>query len=266
MTTPTGSEPDTASATSSSFKRWLPLLVLLLAVAVVLVMGWHKQLTIETVVANRARLRAFVSEHEGVAILGYMGIYAAVVAASLPGGALLTLVGGLLFGWLVGGLATVVAATIGATAIFLIARTALGELLAARAGPALSKLRLGFQQNALNYLLFLRLVPAFPFFLVNLAAALLGMPLGTYVLGTFLGIIPATFAFASAGAGLDSVIASAEAGYRACVAAQGAAACKLTVNLSNLVNTETKIAFVLLGIVALIPVALKHWSKRHANA
>ncbi len=96
--------------------------------------------------------------------------------------------------------------------------------------------------------------------------ALLGVPLRTYVIGTFFGIIPGTFAFASAGAGLDGVIASAKAEYAECVAAHGASACRLTIGLANLINTQTKIAFVLLGIVALIPVLLKTRSNRHANA
>lgn len=251
---------------SGALRRWLPLLVLAAVAALVFAMGWHRQLTIENIAANRDRLQELIAAHKVLALLAYVVIYTATVSLSLPGSLLLTLTGGLLFGWFVGGLATVVAATIGATIIFLIARTALGETLARKAGPSLVKLSDGFQRNALSYLLFLRLVPAFPFFLVNLAPALLGVPLRTYVIGTFFGIIPGTFAFASAGAGLDGVIASAKSQYEACVTAQGAAACKLTISLSNLINTQTKIAFVLLGLVALIPVAFKSWSKRHANA
>ena len=255
-----------ATAPASPLRRWLPLVVLAAIAVLVFAMGWHRQLTIDNIAANRDRLQGVIAEHKVLALLAYVTIYAAAVSVSLPGSLLLTLTGGLLFGWFVGGLATVVAATIGATIIFLVAKTALGESLAGRAGPAIAKLRDGFQRNALSYLLFLRLVPAFPFFLVNLAPALLGVPLRTYVVGTFFGIITGTFAFASAGAGLDGVIASAKAQYEACVASQGAAACKLTINLSNLINTQTKIAFVLLGVVALIPVAFKTWSKRHANA
>ena len=101
---------------------------------------------------------------------------------------------------------TVVAATIGATIIFLIAKSSFGEALAAKAGPWIGKLRKGFQENALSYLLFLRLVPAFPFVVVNLAPALLGVPLRTYVIGTLFGIIPGTTAYSMAGAGLGSVV------------------------------------------------------------
>ena len=157
-------------------------------------------------------------------------VYAITVALSMPGGLVLTVAGGLLFGWLVGGLAAVVGATTGATIVFLVARTALGEALSERAGPWLAKLREGFKEEALSYMLFLRLVPAFPFWFVNIAPAMLGVPLRTYVIGTFFGIIPATFAFASAGAGLDSVIMAAKAEHAACVARKGRtpASCRST--------------------------------------
>lgn len=261
------SEPQPIPAPAPSlFRRLLPVLVLVGVAALVFAMGWHRHLTIESIAANRDRLQEFIRDHWAVALAAYVAIYASAVAVSVPGSLVMTLTGGLLFGWLVAGTATVVAATIGATVVFLVARSAFGETLAAKAGPSLAKLRDGFKRNALSYLLFLRLVPAFPFFLVNIAPALLGVPLRTYVLGTFFGIIPGTFAFASAGAGLDGVIASAKAEYAACVAEKGAAACKLTISLSNLINTETKIAFVLLGVVALIPVLLKNRSNRHANA
>ena len=97
----------------------------------------------------------------------------------------------------------------------------MGDTLSQRAGPWLAKLSEGFQKDALSYMLFLRLVPAFPFWFVNIAPAVLGVPLKTFVLGTFVGIIPATFAFASAGAGLDSVIMAAKNEHAACVAAEG---------------------------------------------
>jgi uncharacterized membrane protein YdjX (TVP38/TMEM64 family) len=102
-------------------------------------------------------------------------------------------------------LAAVIAATIGATLLFLAARTALGDVLRAKAGPGLRKLEDGFKRDALSYLLVLRLVPAFPFFLVNLAPAFLGVSLRTYLIGTFFGIMPGTFVFASVGAGLGAV-------------------------------------------------------------
>ena len=120
----------------------------------------------------------------------------AAVALSIPGAAILTITGGILFGWRVGGLAALLGATTGATIVFLIARGACGESILRRAGPLAGKLAQGFRAHAFNYLLFLRLVPVFPFWLVNLAPAVVGVRLATFVLATALGIIPATFAFA----------------------------------------------------------------------
>ena len=259
--------PASAAAKTSGLVRWLPLIVLALVMALVFAMGWHKYLSFKTIGVNYDTLKAYVAAHQLPAILLYMLIYIAVVALSLPGGLIMTLSGGLLFGWQTGAPATVIAATIGATLLFLVAKTSFGETLAAKAGPSLAKLRDGFKENALNYLLFLRLVPAFPFVVVNLAPALLGVPLGTYVLGTFLGIIPGTTAFSFAGAGLGSVVEAQNKVYQACLAkgpANPDVACPYSIDTSALVTKELLVAFALLGAVALIPVFLKRLRGRHA--
>jgi uncharacterized membrane protein YdjX (TVP38/TMEM64 family) len=232
----------------------------------VLALGWHDHLTIENVVEQRDRFHSVLAAHPVFSVLAYMAVYIMAVALSLPGGLILTVAGGLLFGPVVGGLAAVLAATIGATAVFLIARTAVGESFSKRAGPWMAKLGAGFREEALSYMLFLRLVPAFPFWFVNIAPAVLGVPLRTFVIGTFLGIIPATFAFATAGAGLDSVVIAAKEAYASCVALKGAHVCKMTIHASSLLTEELILALVLLGLVALIPVALKRWRKSHAAA
>ena len=255
------------AAESSGLARWLPLIVLALVMALVFAMGWHKYLSFKTIGVNYDTLKAYIAAHQLSAILLYMLIYIVVVALSLPGGLIMTLSGGLLFGWQIGAPATVIAATIGATLLFLVAKTSFGETLAAKAGSSLVKLRDGFKENALNYLLFLRLVPAFPFVVVNLAPALLGVPLGTYVLGTFLGIIPGTTAFSVAGAGLGSVVEAQNKVYQACLAKAPAnpdVACPYSIDTSALVTKELLAAFALLGAVALIPVLLKRLRGRHA--
>lgn len=248
---------------ASSLKRWLPLIALAGAMVLARVFGLQEYLSFKAIGQNFESMQAFIGSNFLAAIALYMLVYIAVVALSLPGGLFMTLTGGLLFGWQVGAPATIVAATIGATIIFLIAKTSFGEGLAAKAGPWIGKLKDGFNENALSYLLFLRLVPAFPFVVVNLAPALLGVPLRTYVLGTFLGIIPGTTAFSVAGAGLGSVVASQNEIYKACLAKNpggGDAACPYTIDTSALVTKELLAAFVLLGIVALIPIAMKRWS------
>jgi uncharacterized membrane protein YdjX (TVP38/TMEM64 family) len=157
---------------------------------------------------------------------------------------------------LVGGLATVVSATAGATIIFLVARSACGETLVRRAGPLAAKLADGFRADAFSYLLFLRLVPAFPFFLVNLAPALVGVKLSTFVIATAIGIVPATFAFAFLGSGLDSVIAAQEVTYRACLAS-GRGDCTLHFDIGMIATPRLLAALATLGAIALIPVIVK---------
>ena len=164
----------------------------------------------ESLKSNREMLLEFVKENGFWAIFLFGALYATVVAFSLPGGAIMTIAGGFLFGWVGGGLIVVVGATIGATVLFLIARTAVGGFLEARAGPFLRKMEDGFRRNALCYLLVLRLIPVFPFWLVNLVPALLGVSTTTYIDATFVGIIPGTFVYASVGNGLGALFDAGE--------------------------------------------------------
>ncbi|MEA2934292.1 MAG: hypothetical protein QOD74_938, partial [Variibacter sp.] len=196
---------------SSRIGKLGPVLLFAAAIALVFVMGWHRQLSLETLVRNRADLDALLQQNYASVVLGFFAIYVTAVALSLPGAVFLTIASGVLFGWIVGGVVTVVAATIGATLVFLIARSALADFVARRIGTKATKLAEGFRADSFNYLLFVRLVPFFPFWLVNLAAAVFGMSLGSFVLATALGIVPGTFAFAAFGAGLDSIIGSQEA-------------------------------------------------------
>ena len=260
----TQTPPQASEKTGFSFKRLLPLILLLIVMGVVIWQEWYLYISFERIVEHQAELERFVRDHYALAILAYMALYIVVVALSLPGGALLSITGGFLFGLILGGLATVVAATIGASIIFLIAKTSLGEPLAARAGPWLEKLRQGFQENALSYLLFLRLVPAFPFWLVNLAPAVLGVKLRTYIFGTFFGIIPGSFAFTFLGVGLQSIIDQQRSEYEACIAERGELACEFAFSPAGLVTTEMLLAFTALGVVALIPIALRKLrAKKH---
>ncbi len=262
------SMPAHETKAASGLGRWLPLIALAALMALVFAMGWHKYLSFKTIGLNYESLKTYIASNTVTALMAYMLVYIAVVALSLPGGLIMTLAGGLLFGWQLGAPATIVAATIGATLLFLVAKTSFGEALAAKAGPSLASLREGFKENALSYLLFLRLVPAFPFVIVNLAPALLGVPLSTYVLGTFLGIIPGTTAFSFAGAGLGSVVEAQNASYQSCLASAPAnpdTACPYVIDTSALVTKELLAAFALLGVVALIPIALKRWKGRHAK-
>jgi len=255
------------SPPASAIKRWLPLGVFVGFAGFAYWQGWFDYLTLEQVAKNRGELRTLVADHYLWAVLGFGAIYVAVTALSLPAASLITITGGFLFGWFVAGLIAVAAATAGATIVFLIAKTSFGDALRAKAGPKLTKLAKGFSDDALSYLLFLRLVPAFPFWLVNLAPAFLGVRLSTFVIGTFVGIIPGTFAFAFLGAGFDKIIAEQEMAYQACLKSGDQAVratCSFSINPGALLNTELIMAFVALGVIALIPVALKRWRSRSA--
>ncbi len=204
--------------------------------------GLDDYLTVETLREHRDALRAAVDGHVLLAPAIFMAMYAAAVAFSLPGGAAMTIAGGFLFGNVVGTAYVVVAATVGASAIFLAARTALGEPLRARAGPWLGRLEAGFQRNAFSYLLVLRLVPLFPFFVVNLVPAFLGVRLAPYVGATFVGIVPATFVYASVGAGLGSLF-EADGEFTA----------------AGILTPEIVTALVGLALLALVPVVYRRY-------
>lgn len=187
-------------------RRYLPLLIIAAALGLFLALGGADYLRLEALTARYDDLRAAVLANRLLAGVVFVLVYAALVAISFPGAWVLTVIGGLLFGTLAGGALAVVGATAGATLIFLAARSAFAETLKAKAGPRIAKLRDGFEANALSYLLTLRLVPVFPFFLINIAAGIFGMPLLSYVLATGAGIIPGTFVYASVGAGAGAII------------------------------------------------------------
>ncbi|AVO47238.1 TVP38/TMEM64 family protein [Phreatobacter cathodiphilus] len=183
--------------------------IALAAVAVLVGLRWSgvaDYLSLETLRAHRGTLTAWVAANGVLAAAAFVAVYTAAVAFSVPGAVFLTLSGGFLFGAALGTALTVTAATIGATLVFLLARTLFGADALDRLGPQAARLAAGIRRDAASYLLVLRLVPLFPFFLVNLVPAFVGVPLATYVITTFVGVIPATAVFSLAGAGLGSVL------------------------------------------------------------
>ena len=229
-----------AGRTGAVLRKILPLLALAAVAGVILWFDLDRYLTFSALKEHRHALIAFVDEQMALAVLTYIVVYALATAVSLPGGAILSVAGGFLFGAWLGTLWIVMAATIGATAIFLIARTALGGPLRRRAGPALRRMEDGFSKNAFSYLLTLRLIPLFPFFLVNLVPAFLGVTLRTYVIATAVGVIPGAFVFASSGVGLGSVFDSSE-----------------SFSASSVLTPEILVALTGLGLLSLLPVVYK---------
>lgn len=248
--------PPSAGRPRGAIRRLLPLLAIILIAAVVYGCFGSGVISLEALVRHRAAIANFVSAHRALAVLAYVFLYIVTVALSLPGAAFLTVAGGLLFGLLLGAAAAVVGSTAGATLIFLAARSALGEPLLKRVGPRALKLVEGFRADALSYLLFLRLVPAFPFFLVNLVPAFAGVRLSIFVLATALGVIPGALVYAFAGTGLDSVIGAQKDAYDACLAA-GRTDCYLSFDARAILTPELIGALIALGLLALLPVVVK---------
>lgn len=226
-------------------KRFVPLAILACLAGLAFAFDLHQYLTIDTLRDQRLTLQAYVAENLVAAALAFAAAYAAVVALSLPGATIMTVAGGFLFGTLAGGALAVVSATVGAALVFLAARTVIGDWLKTRAGPFLRRMEEGFHANAFHYLLFLRLVPAFPFWAVNLVPALVGVPLRTFVGATALGIIPGTFVFAAFGAGIGDVFDTGG-----------------EVRLADALNPTLLAALVGLGLLALLPVLLRQRRNR----
>ncbi len=250
-----------APKTSFSPSRLALLGVLITLMVAFFVSGGIDYLSLSVLAENRQFLADFVEDNFFEAISLFVLIYVVVVALSVPGAAVLTLSGGFLFGVLLGTFLVLVAATSGAVILFLIAKTALGEPLARKAGPALQTLRQGFAENAFSYLLFLRLMPVFPFWLVNLAPALLGVSLPIYITATFIGIIPGSFAYAFLGTGLDSILVKQQKIYAECVEKSQKIGekidCTATPGSADLITIEILAAFGVLALVALSPIVIK---------
>ncbi|WP_208976303.1 TVP38/TMEM64 family protein [Polycladidibacter stylochi] len=233
----------------STMKRWIPLLVIAALAVMAYALGWYQHISLEELIRNRNDLNAELARSPLYFITAYMVIYILLTALSFPGAAFLTIVGGFFFGLVLGVTLSVVSASLGATIVFWAAQTAFGQTLAKRAGPLAQKMAKGFENNAFNYLLFLRLCPIFPFWAVNIAPALLKVPLRTFLITTFLGIIPGSFAYVFIGTGLESVILAQEAANEGCLTDNSC-----HIELEALVTPHLVWGLLFLAFVSLIPV------------
>jgi len=228
--------------------RLLPLAILAGGLAAFFLAGGQQYLSLGTLEHHHETLKAFVGQSGWLAVVAFIGVYALATAFSVPGGALLTVVGGFLFGTSAGTVYVVLGATVGACAVFLAARTASGDILRRKAAGWISRLEKGFRDDAFSYLLFLRLIPLFPFWLINLVPAFLGVPLRIYALATLIGIIPGAFVYASVGNGVGAVL---EAGGKP--------------DLAVIFSPEILIPIVGLGILALLPVLYRRLIRRRTR-
>lgn len=243
-------ERETATRkTRLSLSRAAPLVILIAGLIAFFALGLHNYLSFEILRENTEMLSLWVERSYVLAASAYILVYVIVVAFSLPGGAVMSMTGGFLFGWIAGIFYILIGATIGATVLFLAAKTALGDALRNRTKGAIRKLEDGFRENAFNYLLFLRLVPALPFWIVNLVPAFLGVSLRTYVLATFIGIIPGAAVYSSIGNGLGAVFD--EGG---------------TPDLGLIFNPQILIPIIALAVLALVPVLYQNYAKAKSMA
>ncbi|QWV93896.1 TVP38/TMEM64 family protein [Geomonas oryzisoli] len=214
-----------------NLKKMLIVVAAAGAAALFFYLDLQRFLTLAALKANRQALAGYYAAHQGTSVALFMAIYILQTALSLPGAAVLSLAAGALFGVLAGTVYAVCAATIGATLAFLVTRYLLRDAVAGRFGARLEGLNRELEQRGWNYLLFLRLVPLFPFFLINLAAGLTRLPLRVFVLGTLVGIIPGGFVFVNAGASLAAID-----------------------SLADVASPRVLGSFALLGLFALVPV------------
>jgi len=230
-------------------KLW-PMYIILAGLAFAISQGWHTQLSPSALGENAVYLNNLVAENFWLVLAAFIGIYIAATAFMVPASAL-TIGGGFLFGTYIGAPATVVGATIGACVLFTAAKSSIGETLKGIAGPFVGKMEKGFNENALSYLFTLRLIPIFPFAVVNIAPAILGAKFRDYFVSTALGIIPGTVAYSLIGNGLRETLLTA--GENADVGALVADAAK------NFIP-----AFFALAVVAMIPTIYKKFFKKTA--
>jgi uncharacterized membrane protein YdjX (TVP38/TMEM64 family) len=222
-----------------SRNKIMMLISIALLVALFFFLGLGRYLTLASLKANRAALVEFYANHRFVMAAVFIAVYIVQTALSLPGAAVLSLAAGAVFGVVRGALYVNIGATIGATLAFLVARYLFRDAIQKKFGSRLETMNRELEHSGFNYLLFLRLVPVFPFFLINLAAGLTKIPLRTFFLGTVVGIIPGNFVFCNAGASLATIT-----------------------SMSDIAAPRVLGSFALLGLFALIPVVYRKFIRK----
>jgi len=223
-------------------KKGALFLLIALVVGSFLYFDLGKYLTLESLKANRLRLEEWRAAHAYLSAAVFVAVYITQTAFSLPGAAVLSLASGAIFGVLQGTLYVVTGATAGAVLGFLVSRTLLRDWVVEKFGKRMEGIDRGLRESGFSYLLFLRLVPAFPFFLVNLACGVTGLPLRTYAAGTLIGIVPGSLVFVNAGASLAAIQ-----------------------SVGQVAGPRVLGSFALLGLFALLPVIVKAIRKRRAE-
>jgi uncharacterized membrane protein YdjX (TVP38/TMEM64 family) len=244
--------PSQGATGLSNIWRFAPVVLVITGLVVGYALGLQDYLSLGFLAEQREALRAYVDANFLWSALLFLVVYILAVAFSFPAASVLTIFGGFLFGWVTGGALVAVGATVGASILFLATRSAFGSFLRHRVDGVVKKMADGFRENAFGYLFVIRLAPVFPFFVVNIAAALFDISLSRFVAATFFGILPGTFAYAYLGQGVDSVLVAAQANGR-------------EAQLADLVTRDITFAFFALALVALIPTLVRQLRKRGSS-
>lgn len=242
--------------------RLSPLIALIVGGIVIAVLGISEYLSLSRIIEGRADLLAYVEGNPVRTVAVYVGLYILAVIFSVPGGSLLTVVGGVLFGGFLGGVITTIAATTGSIFVFLVAKTAVGDWMRRRVdgmGPKIASFTEGFRTNAFYVIVILRLIPVMPYWASNAVPAIFGVGIWVFIGATLVGLLPWTVSFAFFGSALDEIVVAQEAANPGCAAA-GACELDLTAMTSGPVITGLIVA-----LLSLVPVALHWWSRRRKN-
>ncbi|ATC23536.1 TVP38/TMEM64 family protein [Caulobacter vibrioides] len=223
-------------------RRFGPLAVVAVLCAAAFASGLVEHISLEELRLRGTQLQAFAHENPLLCAAIYLAVYVGTVAISLPGALILSLTGGFLFGPIGGGLAAVTGATGGSTVTFLVFRTAFGEALPFKSSAFIARIAEGLKGDAFNYLLTLRLIPAFPLLAVNVAAGVMNVRVRTFLLASVLGMIPSSFVYAGIGAGLGHVFAKGG-----------------PVTVESLLSPRIYLPIIGMGVLAFLPPLWRHW-------
>jgi len=214
--------------------------VIVIAVATFRIFNLGEYLSLSYIKESREKFESLYAEHTLPVIGGYMLIYILVTSLSLPGAAVMTLAGGALFGLLRGTIIVSFASTIGATLACLVSRFILRDWVQGKFGERLKTVNDGIEREGSFYLFTLRLIPVFPFWLINLVLGLTKMPLRTFYWVSQFGMLPGTIVYVNAGKELGKID-----------------------SLSGILSPGLILSFVILGLFPLATKKLMAWYKSH---
>ena len=226
-------------------KKWLPLIVLISLLVLFFLLDFGQYLSFTALKEHRHDLISWTANNFVLASAVFALVYIFSIAVSIPGATFLTLAGGFLFGIIWGTVLVVVSASVGATLIFLAIKVALADWFEKRAGGWVAKMRGGFKENAFQYLLVLRFIPIFPFWVVNIVPGVIGVRTTTFISATFIGIIPGSFVYVLLGNGLGYFFDQDQ-----------------TPNLAIIFEPRIFLPLLALGVLSVVPVVYKKWKKR----